>query len=271
MHTLALKPSEAHVFVEAMGKCSEVLTPTGRYELARLKRDGVLIVAYTSGKVVFSDFPEGRLADDVLRFLELGDAVRVPTIGADEAGKGERAGPIVVSSFLLKDRRERAYARFAGAMDSKQMSPQQISLVHSRIRKLAHTGRVLSPQDFNAQFSNNLNGLLVSLYKSSLEPLLEQAVGAEAIVYIDKFGGKKHDDELRAFVRGICRDAEVIITPRAEKYAAVACASVCAKHEYQLWLQSQQKALGIDFSELSRQEIMSLPERSRLFKLAYIK
>lgn len=271
MHTLALRPTEAHLFVEVVGKGSEVLTPTNKYEFARLKRDGVLIVVYTSGKVVFSDFPSGRLADDVLRFLEFGDTLRMPTIGADEAGKGECVGPIVVSSFLLKDKRERAYARFAGAMDSKQMSQQQLSLVHSRIRRLVHTSRVLLPQDFNTQFSHNLNDLLVSLYKSSLAPLLEQVSDTGAIVYIDKFGGRSHDDELRMFVRSICRDAEVIITPRAERYAAVACASVCAKHEYYMWVRSQEKALGIDFSSLSKQAIMSMPERSQLFKLAYIK
>ncbi|MCX8206104.1 MAG: hypothetical protein N3H30_02640 [Candidatus Micrarchaeota archaeon] len=271
MHTLALRPEEVHPFIAGMRAGSEVLAPTSKYEAARLQRGDMLIVVYSSGKAVFSGFPEGKLAEDVLKFLEGSDMVRVPTIGADEAGKGESVGPIVVSSFLLRDKRERAYARLAGAMDSKQMSPQQLSLAHSRIRRLKHTTRTLLPQDFNVQFSNNLNELLVSLYKSSLTPLLEQLAGGEAIVYIDKFGGKRHDDELRSFVRSICRDAEVVITPRAERYAAVACASVCAKHEYHLWVHSQEEALGVELAKLAKPKIMSMPERSKLFKLAYMK
>ncbi|MGB9635445.1 MAG: hypothetical protein ACP5H8_03905 [Candidatus Micrarchaeia archaeon] len=270
MHALALMQDELTQFDVLIRESGATkLKKTNRYEYSRYKLDALSIILYSSGKVVFSEYPK-ELERQITSFFMNNDKCEYPTIGSDEAGKGEAIGPVIVSAVLLRDKRERALARMYGAMDSKQMSSVQINAVYNRVKHFTHSTRMLSPSDFNRVFSNNLNELLCSLHLSSLQEVLKKVSG-KCIVYVDKFGGKGHDEYIRKEILGINPEADVSVLTMAEKYPSVACASIISKHEYERWLDSYADELGID--DIRKIDISKLGTNilGKIAKVKYLK
>jgi ribonuclease HIII len=270
MHTVLVEQADVAGFTEKM--CGAHQPPSNKYEYARIRVSGTLIIVYKSGKIVFSQTPEDDLKARVISYLISTDGRDGITIGADEAGKGEKAGPLVVSAFMLRTPEERALARFYGAMDSKELSIQQITSIYTHLKHFnGNSMRMMPPGEFNKRFNNNLNILLTELYKSALTPLLEKVNGYDCKVFIDKYGGAAHDRELKFFIKQNAPQAEIIITNKAERYTSVACASICAKHEYENWILSHSEKRGIALKDVSRKDILNIEDRADLFKLSYIK
>ncbi len=272
MHALAIPKNELVSFEKLLLEIGSEAAATNPYEHARYKIDNLTVIVYKSGKAVFSDMPMGEPKEAILKYLESIDPFDCPIIGSDEAGKGEAVGPLVAGAVLLSTKRERAEARFGGAMDSKEMSNVQLGRVYEHIKSYAHAVRLLSPSDFNARFKNNLNEILCEMHTSAISVLLHKLDGQECRVIIDKFGGKVHDAFLKEQIKSINPNADVTIITKAEQFTPVACASVISKHEYERWLDSYAEKHNIDVRGLAREEMLKSKNSIAEFaKLTYIK
>lgn len=270
MHSIKFNGNELNPFLSLV-KSGIRLDTTNKYELARYDYEGIKIVAYNSGKVVFSAMPSGNFRSSIISVLESHDQFSGPTIGADEAGKGELLGPLVACAVLLKNKRERALARFYGAMDSKELSSSRINLLYTLLSSFSHSTRILSPSDFNKLFDNNLSTLLFNLHLSSITHLLKKIPDEKCTVIIDKFGSRKLDGELERRILEINRNATAVIEIRAEKFPSVSCASIFARHAYIQWLLSYSRSCNISLTSLSKSAISAHPNRSDFCKLKYLK
>ncbi len=273
MHIIKLNGNEINLFIRMISsgkRCS----PTNKHELARYEHDGNLIVVYSTGKVVFSKFPSEKLSESIVRMFESVDPFSGCTIGTDEVGKGEFMGPLVVGSVLLRSKRERAFARLQGAMDSKLLSQSQINDVFARISKFKHSVRMLSPRDFNKQFNNNLTSIMVSLHMRCIASLAPFSKGRCAVI-IDKFGGSEASDTLISEIKQVfgSQEVDVVIEPRAEAHPSVSCASIIAKHEYMRWILSHSQSTGIDLGKATRSRMLEFDEGflRNVCKLKYLK
>jgi ribonuclease HIII len=206
-----------------------------------VKGDGAVATLYTSGKlVVQAADPRAFLA----RWTELdapdrgantptADApidVGVPVTGSDETGKGDYFGPLVVAAVRVPDARGMRELVEWGVADSKALSDARaLKLGHHLRGAVEHALERLDPVEYNAEWeaAGSLNPLLARLHAKVLAQL---ARPGEAIV-VDQF-------ERQGLVARAVAPLKVRLTetPRAERHAAVAAASVLARQEFLLGL-----------------------------------
>ncbi len=163
-----------------------------------------------------------------------------PHSGGDESGKGDTFGPLAVAAVRVEDAAGEQTLRELGVRDSKTLSDKQIRERARRIREHASITsalRCLEPEAYNAAFlaqrmaGGNLNRLLARLHGECTAELL--AGGPLALVVIDRF---TDDTVLGADLpSGVPFRAE----PKAERYAAVAAASILARDACLDWFESE--------------------------------
>ncbi|MEZ5977514.1 MAG: ribonuclease HIII [Planctomycetota bacterium] len=231
--------------------------PHSRFQV---RGPGVTATLYTSGKLVV----QGAEAEGfALRYLEPGavppaaspvaasplsaspasdDYADVPTVGSDEAGKGDFFGPLVVCAVRLLPEDARALAA-AGVVDGKRLSDARVlelgAALQSRYDLVIER---LDPEDYNREYARygNLNTLLAELHARALRPLLRD--GDVAIV--DQFGNER-------LVREALGDApgRLVQRPRAEEITAVAAASVVARQEFLEGLRALSERFAVDLAK----------------------
>ncbi len=198
-----------------------ILPPKNQWEFFRFEVQGYKGVVYTSGKVVYHE-PLVSLVEDS---LEESPGIEV---GSDEAGKGERTGPLVVAAVALDDEGRR-FLRARGLLESKSIPPRRLEEIADLVeaRALAVSYRVVSPGELRSEWrKGNLNELLARWHLDVISEVLGE-VNASRVV-VDSF-----DDRRLKEVLSQLRDLEIIVEPRADlKYASVAAASVVAKRIY---------------------------------------
>ncbi|MEY4673264.1 MAG: ribonuclease [Planctomycetota bacterium] len=203
-----------------------------------VKALGVNLVCYRSGKVVL----QGKDIDGfVARFLGELDAVEpatqaaaplpipfdVPTIGSDEAGKGDYFGPLVVAAVHATPADE-AGLRAMGVADSKTLGDSRMPPMAEHIeRTLDAEVRVLMPEEYNARWQElgNVNEVLASMHADAIAALVRRH--PEATVLVDQFSAKdligprlqRAGAVPRRFVQAV----------RAEAHPVVAAASIVAR------------------------------------------
>lgn len=205
-----------------------------------VKALGVNLVCYKSGKVVVQgkvlDAFFGEFLPDATVAASAGAAkgadgplpFDAPTIGSDEAGKGDYFGPLVVASVYAEPAAA-ADMRAMGIADSKTLSDQRMFPMAERIERTYDCEiRVLMPTDYNARWSAdpNVNHVLAELHADAIATLL--ARHPEATVLVDRFASesvlatrlrKRHGAAPRRLVQ----------VPRAEAHPVVGAASVVAR------------------------------------------
>jgi len=271
MHTIRLPQEQLSEFTQLFSGAQRI-NAKSEYEYGRYKIDGLTMIIYTSGKVVFSDIPPGSIRERIIGFLVERDPFPGPVIGSDEAGKGESIGPMIVSAVLLRTPEDRALARFNGAMDSKELSAVQLSEVSKRMKEYPHAVRIMPPSDFNVRFNaGNLNELLIDMHLSAIESLLKKVDNSEkCTIIIDKFCGRKHEHELESKLHSINENSDITITTKGERFEAVAAASILAKSEYEKWLDDYSHSHKIDVRSLTLSQIRSHKNKEEFCKLAYL-
>lgn len=211
----------------------------------------VSLVCYRSGKLVV----QGKaIAGFVSRFLEGAESAaavaapalpfEVPTIGSDEAGKGDYFGPLVVASVFA----EPAAAdelREMGVADSKTLGDQRMFPMAERIeRTLDCEVRVLMPPDYNARWTAdpNVNHVLADLHADAIATLLSRH--PEATVVVDRFA----DESLvaRRLTKRDVRPRQLVQVPRAEAHPVVGAASVVARVHFLEGLAECEQEAGTD-------------------------
>lgn len=187
------------------------------YEDLRLIKDGVVLVLYTSGKLLLQG-KEAQLEDvkKLLHTLKIGQEVKSDSfrreagwiIGSDETLKGDTFGGLVVAAVKANDLiREELIS--IGVADSKTLSDKEIILIAEKIRTIASCDvRSLLPYDYNHS-KQKITELLNSLHREAAASLLP----GKHIV--DKYPG--------------CTVGDVILEKAESKYAEVAAASIIAR------------------------------------------
>jgi ribonuclease HIII len=209
-----------------------------RVEHARfaVKATGVSVVCYRSGKLVV----QGKDLDAfAARFLpELGDqddggadapaiAFDAPTIGSDEAGKGDYFGPLVVAAVFAEPSRAAELAAM-GVADSKGLSDLRMFPMAERIEGAFDCEvRALAPPDYNARWTAdpNVNHVLADLHAEAIAALWQRH--RDATILVDRFAAE--NVLAGRLQRRSVAPQRLVQVPRAESHPVVAAASVVAR------------------------------------------
>jgi len=169
-----------------------------------------------------------------IRCIALALLVPEPTVGCDEAGKGDIFGPLCAACFYLCDDSQGALS--LGVRDSKRMSDAEVLAADKELHRYRRWFEVvrIMPKRYNelyAEFQKKgwkLNHILTWAHSKALANLSQRHSAISKIV-VDQFSD---DPSLIAVVRSAVPQAEVEFRPRAESHPAVALASVVARADY---------------------------------------
>ncbi len=204
--------------VSSKGKLEEPKSP---WESFRFHIKGYTGIVYTSGKVVYHE-PLAFIIEEALIEKEM-------EVGSDEAGKGEKTGPVVVASVAL-DPIARKRLRSRGLLESKSTPQDRLEELVALIKRLAkaYEVRIIYPDELSLVWKRgNLNELLARWHFEVISSVLSKVKASRII--IDSFDKK----ELERIFSPLSDKIEVVIEPKAdEKYAVVAAASLLAKLSY---------------------------------------
>jgi ribonuclease HIII len=241
---------------------SERAIPYGR--LYVLETPGVAATATLScyqGKKGFSLVVGGKRREDLGADLgapapESGSPVAAgddpfgagtPRVGADESGKGDYFGPLVVAAWYL-DVDEVAALRRLGVADSKALGDGRVERIAGQLDALGH-GAVLSlmPRDYNRRYAEvgNLNVLLAEMHAACIRGLLDRAPGRTQAVVVDQFA---RDGSVLARALGLPPGCRLVTRTKGEADPAVAAASLLARAEFLRGLRALGHEFGHDFA-----------------------
>jgi ribonuclease HIII len=224
------------------------------YAKFQARGNGVTVSLYDSGKLVVqgadptawaSQFLQG--AAPIKKKNDAAPAVNEDqsTLGSDEAGKGDSFGGLVVCAVAAPESELITLSK-AGVGDSKQISDDRIKVLAPWIRtNFQAVEIVLTPELYNlqrTQCGENVNHLLTKLHAEALQELCLRTGINHAIV--DRFSAERPvSKQLKRTVPQL----EVAEVPKAERYLAVAAASILAREQFLLMMQelAEQWALGL--------------------------
>ena len=177
-----------------------------------------------------------------------------PYIGTDESGKGDYFGPLVVAGVYLTPDSGKLM-RSIGIRDSKELSDSQIRQFAAEIKKMndiIFDVVLISPEKYNQLYEKmgNLNTLMGWAHARVIENLLVKCSAGEVIS--DKFGNEKIIlDALQQ--RG--RSINLTQVTKAEKFTAVAAASILARESVVKWFKIQSKKYKVEIPKGSSSEV----------------
>ena len=164
-------------------------------------------------------------------------------IGTDESGKGDYFGPLVVAGVLV-NKNTLNQLRKAGVRDSKEIkSDYSIKTISSEIKKIIgknYSLVIISPEKYNELYENfkNVNRLLGWAHARVLENILNEQSVKEAIS--DKFGDERY---IKNSLQEKGKNILLHQITRAERYTAVAAASILARDKFNDWFEMTSREL----------------------------
>ena len=196
-----------------------------------------------------SKYPDARLSvDDCIKYESEEDPnwrkesfgkpsgeIPFPHIGTDESGKGDYFGPMVVAGVWL-DESATARLEATGVKDSKLLSDNRCQDLAAEIRIVCNGKSVeveMPPERYNELYDQfkkegkNLNHLLAWGHARAIESLLEKNPCSYAVA--DQFGNERF---ILSKLMEKGKKLQLIQTPRAERYTAVAAASILARDRF---------------------------------------
>ncbi|MBE0572993.1 MAG: ribonuclease HIII [Ignavibacteriaceae bacterium] len=177
-----------------------------------------------------------------------------PYAGTDESGKGDYFGPLVIAAVYLTPEAGK-FLKALGIKDSKELSDYQIKEFANEIGKvneIIFDVVLISPEKYNQLYEKmgNLNRLMGWAHARAIENLLGKCDAGEVIS--DKFGNEKLIiDALQQ--RG--RSINLKQVTKAEKFMAVAAASILARDAVVKWFNSQSRKYKLDIPKGSSTEV----------------
>jgi ribonuclease HIII len=236
---------------------SERAIPYGRmYVLGTGGAETATLSCY-HGKKGFRHVVAGKRADDLAETLGADAPARpgqgasqgtdpfglgVPRVGADESGKGDYFGPLVVAAWLLEDGATETLHALRVA-DSKTLGNASAQRIAGRLDALDRGAvRVLMPREYNARYAEarNLNVLLAEEHAACVRALIAKHDARPRAVVVDQFARST-----RVLDRGLALPAgcRLVTRTKGEADPAVAAASVLARAAFLDGL----RALGQEF------------------------
>ena len=159
-------------------------------------------------------------------------------IGTDESGKGDYFGPLVVAGVIV-DRVTSVQLKKIGVKDSKLLNDDIIKKLSSRIKNIVNNKFniiVITPKTYNNLHAKmkNVNRILGWSHAKVIENLLVKEDVREAIS--DKFGNERL---IKNSLQEKGKKINLMQFTKAEKYTAVAAASILARNKFNEWFDVQ--------------------------------
>jgi ribonuclease HIII len=228
------------------------------------ERGNVNLVFYESGKLVVQgkgtqEFIEFVLEPQILKEARLGyEAVLNPELlhprlGVDESGKGDFFGPLCIAGVYVNETVLNSW-KDAGIRDSKNISSD------NRIRELAELIRdtkgcvctvvAIGNETYNRLYTKmrSVNAMLAWGHARVIENLMAQKdrmVPPPVKAISDQFASSK--DVVAKALMSLGRQIELVQRHKAEEDAAVAAASILARHEFVTRLGKMGKEYSMEF------------------------
>lgn len=235
---------------------NEVIEKDYHYEFSiKEEKETVKVLVYF-GKKGVKKVIQGNPSES-LRYLlvdEIKPEVNEPNeyIGSDETGKGDIFGPLVTCAFYV-DGTIQKKLKSIGVRDSKELSDARINKIASELKKIAKDNfEIISihPKRYNELYARfkNINEILNWSHSKAIENLLSRKPVEKIIT--DKFRKK----DLKFSKQFDYNSYEIIQETKAEKYTAVAAASILARSKQLEWF-SQQKKNGLELKRGASKEV----------------
>lgn len=178
----------------------------------------------------------------------------VQYIGTDESGKGDYFGPLVIAG-VYTDKNTLMKFKEIGIKDSKELSDKAIRQYAREIRNTVGNKFeiiCITPPSYNKLYERigNVNRILGWAHAKVLENLLERCSANEAIS--DKFG----DENL--ILNSLQTKGKKILLhqyTKAERFTAVAAASILARDKFVYWFEEKIKVLKIKLPKGASAEV----------------
>jgi ribonuclease HIII len=175
-------------------------------------------------------------------------------IGTDESGKGDYFGPLVIAA-VITDPSISEKLKEIGVRDSKELTDQSISMIAAKIKKLevcVFDVIVISPAKYNILYDKmgNLNKLLGWAHAKAIENVLNVKTAPEAIS--DKFGNEKY---IHSSLQEKGKEIKLHQVTKAEKFIAVAAASILARDSFIKWFYRANKQMNIQLPKGASQKV----------------
>ena len=174
--------------------------------------------------------------------------VPLPHIGTDESGKGDYFGPMVIAGVFVNES-IKAKLEASGIKDSKLLSDKRCRELAAEIR-IACNGKFIEveipPERYNELYDQfkkegkNFNHLLAWGHARAIESLLEKSPCSYAVA--DQFGDEKF---ILSKLMEKGKKLQLIQTPKAERYIAVAAASILARDRFLSRMEKLSQQYGI--------------------------
>ena len=226
------------------------------------EKEKLNVVFYESGKLVVQgkatrEFIEFTLEPEILKEVKLGyEAVLnpdllLPRIGVDESGKGDFFGPLCVAGVYVNESVIKAW-QDNGIRDSKNISSdKKIAELAELIRETPGCVTSVVPignEAYNRLYTSfkSVNKLLAWGHARVIENLMGQRHRMNpppARAISDQFAASK--DVVGKALMSLGREIELVQRHKAESDAAVAAASILARHEFVTRLAGLEKELGV--------------------------
>ena len=161
-------------------------------------------------------------------------------IGTDESGKGDYFGPLVVAGVIV-DSITFDQLKKIGVKDSKLLSDDAIKKLALQIKSIVDNKFniiIITPKTYNNLHAKmkNVNKILGWSHAKVIENLLEKENVANAIS--DKFGDERL---IQSQLQEKGKKINLMQFTKAEKYTAVAAASILARNRFNEWFIEQVK------------------------------
>ena len=166
-------------------------------------------------------------------------------IGTDESGKGDYFGPLVICGVYVN--RNTFFAlKKAGVKDSKELSDDAIREISFKIEGIIENSYdliTITPSKYNIlhEKMKNVNRILGWGHAKVLNNLLEKYKVKEAIS--DKFGDDKY---IINSLPEHWQNINLHQYTKAERFIAVAAASILARKKFCEWFEIQRRELGFE-------------------------
>lgn len=175
-------------------------------------------------------------------------------IGTDESGKGDYFGPLVIAAVFTDPSLSKKLKEI-GVRDSKELTDESISIIAAKIKKMdgcVFDVIVISPEKYNILYGKmgNLNKLLGWAHAKAIENVLNVKISPEAIS--DKFGNEKY---IHSSLQEKGKEIKLHQVTKAEKFTAVAAASILARDSFIKWFYRVKKQMNIQLPKGASQKV----------------
>jgi ribonuclease HIII len=195
--------------------------------------------------------------------------VPLPHIGTDESGKGDYFGSMVIAGVWIDDSLEKELSSLH-LKDSKLLSDRQCQKLAQEIRS-ACLGKFeeveITPERYNALYEEfrskgkNLNHLLAWGHARAIESLLERVHCLYAVA--DQFGDEKY---IKSNLMEKGKELNLIQTPKAERFIAVAAASILARDKFLSRMAKLSAEYGITLPKGASNAVVEVARRIQKMK-----